>query len=214
VAILGFSSSAVIGGNVDRMVRAVLQKSGSAAQFINLTELSYGPCRACVHLCAGDNLCKLDDDLKELYPLITSAEAIVLGTPTYHSSMNGFMTVFLERLWPFRHQRFPLEGKPFAVVAAGAGMGTSGKAIEAVKLRMTAYRAKFVGSAWFASNIFPCFKCGFGHTCNVGSFYNTYGEEGQKGLKINKQIFTRWEDSAEVTSKINELASQIAMPSD
>jgi hypothetical protein len=47
----------------------------------------------------------------------------------------------------------------------------------------------------------------------VGSFYNTCGEEGQKDLKINKQIFTRWEDSVEVTAKINKLASQIVMPS-
>ena len=99
LTVLGFSSSPVIDGNVDRMVKAILEKSGKSTEFFNLSELSYGPCRACAHLCAGDNLCKLDDDLKHLYSKILSAEAIVLGTPTYFSNMNGFMAIFLERLW-------------------------------------------------------------------------------------------------------------------
>ncbi len=102
------------------MVKAILEKSGKSTEFFNLSELSYGPCRACAHLCAGDNLCKLDDDLKHLYSKILSAEAIVLGTPTYFSNMNGFMAIFLERLWAFRHQSFQIEGKPFVVVSAGA----------------------------------------------------------------------------------------------
>ena len=73
LTILGFSSSPIIGGNVDRMVQAILEKSGKSTEFYNLSELSYGPCRACAHLCAGDNLCKIDDDLKHLYPKITKA---------------------------------------------------------------------------------------------------------------------------------------------
>ena len=209
MAILGFSSSPIIDGNVDRMVQAILEKCGQTTEFFNLTEFSFGPCRACVHLCAGDNLCKLDDDLKQLYPKIISSEAIVLGTPIYHSNMNGFMTVFLERLWGFRHQRFPLEGKPYAVVASGAGIGTPETAIEAVKLRMSAYRADFMGSVWFNSHIFPCLKCGYGLTCKVGRLYEFYGEEGQKKLKITKQLFGQWEASTDVISKLDALAKQI-----
>ncbi len=209
MAILGFSSSPIIGGNVDRMVQAVLKKSGKSTEFFNLTELSYSPCKACAHLCAGDNLCKLDDDLKDLYPKLKSSEAIVLGTPTYFSNMNGFMMVFLERLWAFRHQRFQLEEKPFAVVSAGGGVGLSEKAIEAVKLRMAAYRATFVGSVWYSSTIFPCYKCGYGLTCKIGGLYHYYGEEGQKNLKITKDLFNRWEDSPEVASKIDELGQKL-----
>jgi len=50
LTILGFSSSPVIDGNVDRMVKAILEKSGKSTEFFNLSELSYGPCRACAHL--------------------------------------------------------------------------------------------------------------------------------------------------------------------
>jgi len=214
LTILGFSSSPIIGGNVDRMVQAVLKKSGKTTEFFNLSELSYSPCRACAHLCAGDNLCKLDDDLKDLYPKIVSSDAIVLGTPTYFSNMNGFMAVFLERLWAFRHQKFPLEGKPFAVVSAGAIAGTPEKTIAAVKERMDAYSALFIGSVWFESVIFPCFKCGYGLTCKIGGVYHYYGEEGQKNLKITKSLFKRWEDSPSVVSKIDELGQKIKSCSD
>ena len=209
MAILGVSSSPIRGGNVDRMVQALLEKSGKTTEFVNLTELSYGPCRACAHLCAGDNLCKLDDDLKGLYPKIVAAEAIVLGTPSYFYNMNSFMAILLERLWAFRHIRFPLEGKPFAVVSVG-GLGYPEKAIDAVKLRMTAYRAAFIGSVGFDSKIVPCFTCGYGLTCKVGSLYKVYGEEGQKNLKITKDLFRKWEDLPETVAKIRELGEKLA----
>jgi len=211
MAILGFSSSAIKGGNVDRMVQRVLEKCGKQAEFINLTDLSYGPCRACAHLCAGDNLCKLDDDLKDLYPKIIAAETIVLGTPAYFNSMNGFMTVFLERLWSFRHQRFPLDGKPFTVVSTGDRLAAAEKAIEAVKRRMTAYRASFIGGVCFGSTIFPCYSCGYGLTCKVGGFYDAHGEEGLKNLEITPELFKRWEDFPDVTAQIDELAQQLAL---
>lgn len=209
MAILGFSSSPIKGGNVDRMIQALLEKSGKTTEFINLTELSYGPCRACAHLCSADNLCKLDDDLKVLYPRIVSAEAIVLGTPSYFHNLNSFMAVFLERLWAFRHIRFPLKGKPFAVISVG-GLGDPDKAIESVKLRMTAYRAAFIWSVGFNSTIVPCFTCGYGLTCRVGSLYKVYGEEGQRNLKITKYLFKRWEDSSEIVAKIDELGRKLA----
>ncbi|HIJ57403.1 MAG TPA: flavodoxin family protein, partial [Deltaproteobacteria bacterium] len=63
MTVLGISSSPIRNGNVDRMVKFILENSGKPFEFINLTELSYSPCRACVHLCARDNLCRLEDDL-------------------------------------------------------------------------------------------------------------------------------------------------------
>lgn len=209
MAFLGISSSPIKGGNVDRMVQSVLKESGKEWEFINLTDLSYSPCRACAHLCAGDNLCKLDDDLKDLYPKIRQAEALILGTPCYFGSMNGFMRVFLERLWSFRHQRFPLEGKPYAVVSSGAHEPPE-KPIEEVKRRMTAYRAVFVGGVAFQSRIPPCFKCGYGVKCEVGGTQEMFGTEGRKNLKITKDLFEEWEGSHKVRDQIKRLGRQIA----
>ncbi len=208
MAVIGISSSPIRGGNVDRMVQYILNHSGKTTRFVNLTELSYSPCRACAHLCAKDNLCRIDDDLKSLYLEMNAAEAFVLGTPAYHNNLNGFMMVFLERLWAFRHQRFPLKGKPFAVIACG-GIQSPIQAIESVKRRMEAYRAVFIGEVAFKSSIIPCFKCGYGTVCEVGASQYVYGEEGRKGLKITKELFKRWEDTSEVVSQVERIISKI-----
>ncbi len=210
MTIIGISSSPIVGGNVDRMVKSILQKCGKPSEFINLTQLSYSPCRACAHLCAKDNMCKLDDDLKPLYPKLLGAHALVLGTPSYFDNLNGFMTVFLERLWAFRHQRFPLEGKPYAVVASG-GLNSPQQAIEAIKQRMTAYRASFLGRVAFASGILPCFKCGYGTVCEIGASQKIYGEEGRKKLKITKALFKRWEDTAAIDSQIEAISRKLSV---
>ncbi len=86
MTLIGISSSPVQGGNVDRMVQFVLNRTGKDTQFVNLAQLSFSPCQACAHLCAGDNLCKLDDDLQPLYAELVQAEALVLGTPSYFNS--------------------------------------------------------------------------------------------------------------------------------
>jgi multimeric flavodoxin WrbA len=210
MAILGFSSSAIKDGNVDRMVRAVLEKSGKPFEFIRMADLSYGPCRACAHLCAGDNMCKLEDDLKPFYHKIVSADAIILGTPVYFNSMNGFMALFLERMWSFRHQRFPLTGKPFGVVSTGDRLDGAEMAVDAVKRRMAAYKARFVGGVSYGSTIFPCYTCGYGTTCRVGGFYHAHGEEGLKTLEIAPKLFKSWEDHPGVAPRIDELAWEVA----
>ena len=208
VSVVGISSSPVKGGNVDRMIRYILDKSGKPSRFINLADLVFSPCRACVHLCAKDNICALEDDLKPLYPQLIEAEALVLGTPSYFNNMNGFMSVFLERLWAFRHQRFPLEGKPFFVIASG-GIESPETAIEAVKQRMQAYRADFSGQAAYTSNIIPCFKCGYGTVCEVGASQYVYGEEKRKNFQITPELFNKWEDSANIREDIAEIALKI-----
>jgi multimeric flavodoxin WrbA len=204
LSILGFSSSPITGGNVDRMVQYILDHSAKKSEFINLSKLSYSPCRACAHLCADDNLCKLNDDLKPFYPKMMEADAIVLGTPSYFNDLNGFMTVFLERLWALRHQRFPLEGKPFVVVASG-GLRSPQRAIESVKRWMINYRAVFAGSMAFTSTVLPCFKCGFGKVCGIGGSQEVYGEEGRKKLKISNDLFKKWEDFPDIVRGIDNL---------
>jgi NAD(P)H-dependent FMN reductase len=203
MSVIGFSSSPVKGGNVDRMVQALLEGSAEA-ELVNLHDLTFGPCLGCAHLCAPDNHYKLEDDLEPYYRRIREAEALVLGTPNYFGSMNSLMTMFLERLWPFRHNRFPLKGKPFAVVSSG-GFGVPEGPLKAVEKRMTAYRARSIGSVPFNSEIAPCFSCGDGLACRVGSLWNVYGEEGLERLRKGADLFRRWEDYPEAAARIEEL---------
>lgn len=209
MTMVGISSSPIIGGNVDRIVQYILEHSDKPTLFINLSKLTYSPCKACAHLCAKDNLCKLEDDLKPLYSKIIQADSIILGTPSYFNDTNGFMRVFLERLWSLRHLRFPLEGKPYYVVATG-GIQTPNEAVQSVKSRMNAYRASFQGSVVFNSNIIPCFTCGYGTKCSVGASQYVYGEEGRKNLDITKESFKKWEDCPEIKEKVDSIIRDLS----
>jgi len=52
--VIGFSAGSVgREGNVDRMVKAILDKSGHEAEFVKLTDLNFSGCKGCVQLCAG-----------------------------------------------------------------------------------------------------------------------------------------------------------------
>ncbi|MBW1992876.1 MAG: flavodoxin family protein [Deltaproteobacteria bacterium] len=64
---------------------------GISSSPVEYGNLSFSPCRACAHLCAKDNLCKLEDDLKPVYPRLIETEAIVLGTPCYLGNMLSFV---------------------------------------------------------------------------------------------------------------------------
>jgi hypothetical protein len=101
-----------------------------------------------------------------------------------------------------------LEGKPFFVVSSG-GLESPEGAVEAVKRRMTAYRAQFSGSIAYTSSNIPCFKCGYGTVCEVGSSQKVYGEDGRKNLKITKDVFKRWEDSPEMFRLAKAIAKNL-----
>lgn len=206
--IVGISSSPIVNGNVDRMVQNILKRVNSPSYFVNLTKLSFSPCMGCAHLCAKDNLCKLDDDLKPLYSKILQADALVLGTPSYFDDINGFMRIFLERLWSFRHLRFPLKGKPYIVIASG-GIQIPLKAIESVKNRMNAYKGTFLNSIAFNSTIIPCFTCGYGTKCSVGASQYVYGEKARKNLNISEDSFKKWEDCSETVDKITTVVKEM-----
>ena len=118
------------------------------------------------------------------------------------------MTIFLERLWAFRHQRFPLEGKPYAVIACG-GIQSPRQAIESVKRRMSEYKGVFIGDVAFITCILPCFKCGYGIVCEIGASQYVYGEEGRKQLKITKELFKKWEDTSEAMGQVDAIIAKI-----
>jgi multimeric flavodoxin WrbA len=75
VAVLGVSGSPKVGGNTDRMIKAVLEKSGKETDFINLSTLRFDPCRGCCHLCASTNICGRKDKLHPYLKLVLSRNA-------------------------------------------------------------------------------------------------------------------------------------------
>jgi hypothetical protein len=116
--------------------------------------------------------------------------------------------MFLERLWSFRHNRFPLKGKSYAVVSSG-GFQVPEETIESMKRRMNAYKTSFVGSVQYLSRNAPCHTWGDGLTCKVGSLYNVYGEKGLGRLRRGKDLYGDWELDAETANKVELLGDSI-----
>jgi hypothetical protein len=94
-------------------------------------------------------------------------------------------------------------------VVASGGVTSPEQAIDSVKRRMTAYRAVFLSGVAYFSTIIPCFKCGYGTVCEVGSSQTVYGTEGRKNLKITKDLYKRWEDTPEVVQQLDNVCQKL-----
>ena len=213
MTVVGISGSPFVRGNTDRIIEAVLERSGKDHIFVNLSTLRYDPCRACAHLCARANLCPLDDDLKPFFEPIMNAEALVLGTPIHAGLMSGWMYSFTTRLSCFSHVTHPLEDKPVVLVVTGGFEGSERTVPQfADNVIRQSRGAKIVGHIFYASTIVPCFKCGRGKECKVGGLWGLVGrdEEKLRNFQFTKEIFNRWEDSLETVAKVDEYGKLLA----
>ena len=77
--------------------------------------------------CVQDNVCKVDDDMAALRDKIVEADAYVIGSPNYYSTLNVKTHAFMERLFQFRHQEGNMLWGKLAV-AVGVG-GTKGQPV-------------------------------------------------------------------------------------
>lgn len=211
MAILGVSGSPKIGGNTDRMVKALLDKSGRESDFVNLSKLRFDPCRGCCHLCAAENKCGIKDDLIPWLEKVREADALVLGTPFQVGMPTGFMYSFLTRLMCFHHVDLVLFNKPAILVSAGIkpielqqGEGIYGfeKMVEHSK------QIKSHGHIYFNSASPPCLRCGEGKHCYNGGLYKyvlNKDKERLKAFNVSTESIQNWEDSPDMVEQIDKL---------
>lgn len=205
--VIGFSAGSVgREGNIDRMVKAILEKSGHEVEFVRLTDLSYSGCKGCVQLCARPQVCKLEDDAQPYYEKIKQADAVVLGTPVYFDTITATVWAFIERFFGYRHVDIPIAGKPFVLVVGGALMLDS--AVEQFHKVLGTFEVDVVDTVRFQSKVPPCFKCGRHRECEIGGMYMMLGEAA-KEVKVTKEMFTRWEDDSGVVAAVDAAADKL-----
>lgn len=205
--VIGFSAGSVgREGNVDRMVKAILDKSGHEVEFVKLTDLNFSGCRGCVQLCAKPQVCNLEDDARPYYEKIKEADAVVIGTPVYFGSMTATASAFMERFFGYRHVDIPIEGKPFVTVVGGAMMLDA--AVEQIHKLLGAFKVNVIDTVTFASGVPCCFKCGRHKECEIGGLYMMRGDAA-KELTITKDMFNRWEDNSETVAAIDAAAEKL-----
>ena len=205
--VVGFSAGSVgREGNVDRMVKAVLEKSGHEVEFVKLTDLNYSGCKGCVQLCAKSQICRLTDDAQPYYQKIKEADAVVIGTPVYFDTMSATVWAFIERFFGYRHVDIPISGKPFVVVVGGAMMLDC--AVEQLHKVLGMFEVNVLDTVRYQSKVPPCFKCGRHKECEIGGMYQMLGDAA-KEVKITKEMFSRWEDDSEVAAAVDAAAEKL-----
>ncbi len=209
MAILGISGSPKKGGNTDRMVQALLEKSGKETEFVNLSTLRFDPCRGCVHLCAPTKICGVKDGLHPYLQKVLDAEALVLGTPIQMGHMTGFMFNFLTRLEGFHHVDPALYNKPAILVSAGCKeyeLQINEGIPRFETLVSHSDQIKPIGHIYYNSQSPPCLRCGEGDHCQIGGLYKYVlgkDEEKLKNFKVSLDNVQNWEDSPEIVEEID-----------
>jgi multimeric flavodoxin WrbA len=186
------------------MVEKIAADTGKEYELIELSKLKINPCLGCVK-CAETNRCIQKDDMAPLYDKIVSAEALVLGAAVFFGHPNAFTHTFLERLFPLRHVRMVMKGKPVATVVVGGYEAE--KVAEDLTYRFSSYfECNVVGSAPFNSATPPCFVCGHGTTCSYGGPARSLAPEEFENFRITPDMFQEFEDHPEVVAACEALS--------
>ncbi len=190
--ILGISGSARKPdvSNTYKLVKIVLENTGCEYELISLRGKDISGCIACLG-CVEDNVCKVEDDFREMRDKIVAADAYVIGSPNYYSGLNSMTHAFLERWFQFRHREGNLLWGKIAV-AVGVG-GTSGKYPANEIEKFFSYNFIQTIAKIFGQGPASCYSCGYGDSCKVGIPYFLYGE-GVEISEESKPDVTKQED--------------------
>ncbi|MFC1953298.1 flavodoxin family protein [Chloroflexota bacterium] len=207
MSILGFSSGGVGHlGNADRMVQAILEKSGYDYVFVKLTDLTFSGCKGCVDLCAVPQVCGLNDEAGHFYQKVKDAEAVVFGSSVYSGSFNTIALSFLERFFGYRHVNMALKDKPFVLV--GCGYRDIDSAVEQVQNKLARQGIKVIDLVKYISGSTPCLYCGRHRECSIDGLYRMMGEASHS-LTVTPDMFHRWEDDCNTVGAIEQASNKL-----
>lgn len=74
----------------------MLDEKGFETEFYSLRGKNISPCRHCDY-CMKHKHCVVDDDMQDIYPLITEAEGIIMATPVYNGGLSAQLKAVMDR---------------------------------------------------------------------------------------------------------------------
>ncbi|MBE0585994.1 MAG: flavodoxin family protein [Desulfofustis sp.] len=75
----------------------VQQHLGGSVDVVRLAKRNIAPCIGCGG-CAETGLCVIKDDMGELYPVLDTADIILLASPTYFYGLSAQTKAFIDRI--------------------------------------------------------------------------------------------------------------------
>lgn len=195
--VLGVSGSPIKDSNTDRAVQMALEATGCQTEFVKLSEYEVAPCRACLG-CVETNECVIDDDGRLLAEKAKQADALIVGCFTPYSSIDARTKTFLERLYPLRHLKAYMRGKPGGVIVTSAipdgceGLPPAAEmGANAVTFYMMEEGMRPLGAVKIQGNV-PCLRCGHGDECDASGIKMIFGPDATVdsvgGHKLEEQV--------------------------
>jgi len=101
--ILAIAGSPRPPGNTEFLLQRLLdaaKNDGADAKLFPLAGKTIAPCLDCGHCGREEPYCAQDDDMRDLYPLMLWADAIVFGTPVYMGTITAQLKAVFDRTRP------------------------------------------------------------------------------------------------------------------
>ena len=90
-------------GNTKGMIEAFREGAVSAGHQVDVMDvcrMKIGGCLACEYChTKGEGKCIQQDDMREVYPVLSEAEMIVLASPVYYHSFSGQLQCAINRMY-------------------------------------------------------------------------------------------------------------------
>lgn len=74
----------------------MLKERGFETEYFGVRGKNIAPCRHCDY-CMREGECILKDDMYEVYPLLTSADGIIMATPIYNGGLSAQLKSIMDR---------------------------------------------------------------------------------------------------------------------
>lgn len=81
---------------LNKMVESLANKQDVNVDYIHISDYSLEPCSGCMS-CYRNAVCCLNDNVEEINKKISEAHGLIIGSPTYSSSMPGSLKTFIDR---------------------------------------------------------------------------------------------------------------------
>ncbi len=200
--VLAFSGSPMKGGTIEKALQAVMAATEEETEFIRLADLNLRVCVGCKK-CASTNRCVFGDDINPILEKIIEAEAIIIGAHPTFGSVNALTKIFIEKLWPLRHNVLSTRGKVGAAVITGSVYPRD--LADYFDHYFNFYLgARYQGALVVDGNM-PCLSCGYGESCEFSGVLGVWGA----GAKVTPDKFKDFNTDPSAQARAREFGRVI-----
>ncbi|MBN1366936.1 MAG: flavodoxin family protein [Dehalococcoidales bacterium] len=125
--VLGIAGSPRRGGNTDTLLAEVLRgaaEKGAETKTIVLSKLKYVSCQHC-DACLEKGICKINDDMQQVYKELAEADVIVLASPMQFMGITAEAKAMIDRCQALWAKKYVLKVPPLEPVKERKGFFVS-----------------------------------------------------------------------------------------